>query len=59
MIVAPQTRGDGSTWDIAFSRDAAQKYIYLADGENEKVYIIDRASMTILTSFGEVTPPHR
>ncbi len=53
MIVAPQTRGDGSTWDIAFSRDAEQKYIYLADGKNEKVYIIDRASMTILTSFGD------
>ena len=53
MIVAPQTRGDGSTWDIAFSRDAEQKYIYLADGKNEKIYIIDRASMTILTSFGD------
>ena len=53
MIVAPQTRGDGSTWDIAFSLDAEQKYIYLADGKNEKIYIIDRASMTILTSFGD------
>ncbi|MCH8992701.1 MAG: hypothetical protein IIA44_13270 [Acidobacteria bacterium] len=53
MIVAPQTRGDGSTWDIAFSRDPEQKYIYLADGKNEKIYIIDRASMTILTSFGD------
>ena len=53
MIVAPQTRGDGSTWDIAFSRDPEQKYIYLADGKNMKIYIIDRASMTILTSFGD------
>ncbi len=53
MIVAPQTLGDGSTWDIAFSRDPEQKYIYLADGKNEKIHIIDRASMTILTSFGD------
>ncbi|MCC6243175.1 MAG: hypothetical protein IT353_10055 [Gemmatimonadaceae bacterium] len=51
--VAPATRGDGSVWDIAFSRDAAQKYLYLADGKNEKVYIMDRQSLEILTSFGD------
>ena len=50
--IAPRTLGDGSVWDIAFSRDPQQKYIYLADGKNEKVYIIDRASLEILTSFG-------
>jgi DNA-binding beta-propeller fold protein YncE len=51
--IAPKTLGDGSVWDIAFSRDPAQKYIYLADGKNEKVYIIDRQSLEILTSFGD------
>ncbi len=51
--VAPQTRGDGSVWDIAFSRDAAQKYLYLADGRNEKVYVMDRQSLAILTEFGD------
>jgi len=25
--IAPKTLGDGSTWDIAFSKDAAQKYM--------------------------------
>ena len=50
--IAPRTLGDGSVWDIAFSRDAQQKYLYLADGKNEKVYVIDRASLEILTSFG-------
>ncbi len=52
-IIAPQTLGDGSVWDIAFSRDAAQKYIYLADGKNERIYVIDRASLEILTQFGD------
>ena len=47
------TRGDGSVWDIAFSRDAAQKYLYLADGKNERIYIMDRQSLEILTSFGD------
>jgi DNA-binding beta-propeller fold protein YncE len=35
------------------TRDAEQTYIFLADGGNERVRIIDRKSMTILTSFGD------
>ena len=52
IFVAPKTLGDGSTWDIAFSRDPRQTYLYLADGKNMKVYIIDRVSREILTTFG-------
>jgi hypothetical protein len=51
--VFPKTLGDGSVWDIAFSKDAPQKYLYLADGKNEKVYVMDRQSLEILTMFGE------
>jgi hypothetical protein len=51
--IAPRTRGDGSTWDIAFSTDPEQKYMYLADGKNEKIYVMDRQSLTILTEFGD------
>ncbi len=51
--VLKSTRGDGSVWDIAFSKDAAQKYFYLADGANEKVHVFDRVSLTELTSFGD------
>jgi DNA-binding beta-propeller fold protein YncE len=51
--IAPATLGDGSTWDIAFSRDPAQTYMYLADGKNMKVYIMDRQSLEVLTSFGD------
>jgi DNA-binding beta-propeller fold protein YncE len=47
------TLGDGSVWDIAFSKDPAQKYIYLADGANEKVHILDRDTLEVLTSFGD------
>ncbi|MEP7002638.1 MAG: hypothetical protein ABI969_19260, partial [bacterium] len=52
-IIAPLTRGDGSVWDIAFSRDPQQKYIYLADGKNEHVYVMDRQSLDIITQFGD------
>lgn len=51
--IAPRTLGDGSVWDIAFSKDKDQKYIYLADGKNEKVYVIERQSLEVLTSFGD------
>ncbi len=52
LMVAPLTLGDGSVWDIAFSKDPDQTYLYLADGLNEKIYIIERESMRVLTSFG-------
>jgi len=51
--IAPRTLGDGSVWDIAFSKDPQQKYMYLCDGKNEKVYVMDRQSLEILTSFGD------
>ena len=51
--IAKETLGDGSVWDIAFSKDAEQKFIYVADGKNMKVYILDRESLEILTSFGD------
>jgi hypothetical protein len=52
-ILFPKTGGDGSVWDIAFSKDKDQKYIFLADGKNEHVYVMDRASLEILTMFGD------
>jgi len=51
--IAPRTLGDGSVWDIAFSRDPEQKYLYLADGKNMRIYVIDRESLEILTQFGD------
>src|SRR3954453_12120606 len=50
---AKNTLAAGSVWDIAFSKDAQQKFIYLADGQNDKVYVIDRVSLQLLTSFGD------
>jgi DNA-binding beta-propeller fold protein YncE len=47
------TLNAGSVWDIAFSKDAQQKYIFMADGVNEKVKIIDRQTLQELTTFGD------
>ncbi len=51
--LAPRTLGDGSTWDVAFSRDPEQKYMYVADGKNMRVYVMDRLNLEVLTSFGD------
>ncbi len=53
VFIAKKTLGDGSVWDIAFSKDPPQKFLFLADGKNERVYVIDRQSLQILTSFGD------
>ena len=50
---AKQTLGSGSTWDLAFSKDPQQKFIFLADGTNEKVRVIVRDSLTEITNFGD------
>src|SRR5215468_4568057 len=50
QILFKETLGDGAVWDIAFSKDPQQKYIYLADGSNEKVHILDRQSLEVVTS---------
>lgn len=53
MVYNPATLNQGSTWDIAFSKDADQEFIYLADGQNFKISVIDRASMEVLYTFGQ------
>ena len=52
-IVAPRTLGAGSVWDVAFSRDPQQRFLYVADGQNMKVHVLDRQTLEVLTSFGD------
>ena len=45
--------GDGSVWDVAFSKDAQQKYLFISDGRNSKIRVADRQSLQELYNFGE------
>jgi len=47
----------GTAWWIGFSPDAAQKYMYVADGRNEQIHILDHSTGKILGSFGR--PGHQ
>ena len=50
---ARNTLGSGSAWDIAFSRDPEQRFIFLADGQNNRVRIIVRETLDEVTAFGD------
>ena len=47
----------GTAWWIAFSRDPQQKYLYLMNGRNETVHVLDHESGKILNTFGR--PGHQ
>lgn len=51
-IVAPETRASGSAFVIALSPDPEQRWLYLADGTNHKVWILERDGLEIRGSFG-------
>jgi hypothetical protein len=47
----------GTAWWIGFSPDRDQRYMYVADGGDEQVKVLDRASGEVLSSFGR--PGHQ
>jgi sugar lactone lactonase YvrE len=42
----------GSAWDLAFSSDAQQRYVFVANGHDKKVHILQRDTLTEVGSFG-------
>ena len=49
-FVEKTTAGLGSIWDLELSPD--QRFIYVADGTNQKIWILRRDTLQILGSFG-------
>ncbi len=52
-FLARNTLNTGAVWDIAFSPDADQSHLYIADGMNRKVWIVNRATLEVVGSFGQ------
>ncbi len=48
----PDTKGDGATWDLTFSPDPEQSFLYIADGKNARIRIIDRQTMQEVSTLG-------
>jgi len=51
-IIAPATRASGSAFVIALSPDGSQRWLYLADGTNHKVWVLRRDNLEVIGSFG-------
>ena len=52
VVIAQRTLGFGSAFDVDFSPDPDQQYLYNVDGMNQKVWVVERASLDIVGSFG-------
>ncbi|HZS05503.1 MAG TPA: hypothetical protein VFD58_11755 [Blastocatellia bacterium] len=52
-FVSKTTLGDGSVWDIAFSHDPQQRFLYVADGHDKKVFVLRRDTLDVVSSFGD------
>jgi hypothetical protein len=48
-----RTLRSGSVWDMTFSRDPEQAYIYMVNGVNEEVEVLLRSTLEVLTTFGD------
>lgn len=47
----------GTVWTVAFSPDEQQRFLYLMNGRNEQVHVLDHESGEILSTFGR--PGHQ
>jgi len=52
-FVSKTTTGDGAVWEIAFSHDPQQRFLYVADGHDKKVFILRRDTLEVVSSFGD------
>jgi DNA-binding beta-propeller fold protein YncE len=68
MIIAKETRGAvttigqapgvvlnsaGSVWDVAFSSDPAQRYLFVADGHNNRIRVLRRDTLAEVGQIGD------
>jgi DNA-binding beta-propeller fold protein YncE len=56
-FIAKGTKASGSAWDVAFSPDPQQRFLYVTDGMNNRVHILRRDTLEELTTFGDGTRP--
>lgn len=51
-FVSKSTLGEGAVWDVAFSRDPQQRFLYVADGSDQKVWVVRRDTLDVVSSVG-------
>ncbi len=51
-FIRRETRSMGSTWDVQLSRDPDQRFMYVADGTNYRVWVVRRNNLELVGEFG-------
>jgi DNA-binding beta-propeller fold protein YncE len=51
-IISPSTLYPGMASDVAFSADPDERFVYVADGMNKKVWVLDRESLATVDKWG-------
>jgi len=49
--IEPETLQNGSVWDLVLSEDRAQKYLFVANGANNHLLVVERATGEVLSTF--------
>ena len=52
FLVHRETQGNGSVWMLNFSRAPQQKYLLVADGINQRIWVLRRKDGAQVSSFG-------
>jgi len=52
QVLAKDTFGSGSVWDVGFSPDPQQQFLYINDGTNQLIYVLDRQTLQVVSTFG-------
>ena len=55
-FIKRDSKGTGTAFRVAFSADPEQRFVYIADGSNERIAILERAS---LEEIGHIGGPGR
>ncbi len=42
----------GTPWDLSFSRDPEQRFVFVADGSNHAVHTLSRETLDVVATFG-------
>ena len=51
-VIAKDTRANGAVWDIAFSSDAQQRFMFVADGQSHHIKVLQRDTLTEVGTIG-------
>ncbi len=52
FFVRTETLGQGSAWDLAFSADKGQRFLFVADGEDNVIWTLERDDGSLLGTTG-------